>query len=139
MHSFTLLGKSFNLVINVQSIRKVKGDCDGLELSDLHGGTRPMVLRLQDQVTLLVDVVWSLVSAQAANVQMSRETFEKTLGGVELAAISDAFWGELSDFFRPFRPSEANLIDELRQDSTPAATSNGATASPESSESTPQA
>jgi hypothetical protein len=126
--------REWTLVITVGALRRVKA-ATGLELSDLSAGTPPLAMRLSDEATLLFAVIEELIAPQLKEKGVRPEQFEESLTGLAAAAAATAFFQELADFFRPWKPGIATLIDDLRREHEPAG--NPSTPSPGSSESTP--
>lgn len=91
-----------------------------ITLSDVREGNPPLLLRLDLDLTLLGAVVFELVRKQAEDLGVTQEQFEASLDGNATARMAEAFWGELADFFRPFKPLHADLINGLRQGPGPA-------------------
>ncbi len=106
-------GRNWDLRITVDDMRRVRQALD-ITLSDVREGNPPLLLRLDLDLTLLGAVVFELVRKQAENLGVSQEQFESSLDGDATARMAEAFWGELSDFFRPFKPLHAELIEDLR-------------------------
>ena len=94
MHEFSdNLGRNWRLALNVASARRVRNET-GVNLLEVEQLTK----ELADPFTLF-DVLWHLVSEQAAAAEVSPEQFGESLTGdaVELATM--ALLEEIIDFF----------------------------------------
>lgn len=100
-------GRIWNITITVDGVRRVK-DLLGVNLARIiepreKGGEVPLMTDLEDDIMLLVDVIYALVKPQADAAGVSDEAFGAALGGEAIAAAHEAFWRELADFFRSLR------------------------------------
>jgi len=131
------MNRSWTLTLNVAAIRRIKATVD-IDLCDLHSGDRPLVLRLANDLPLLFDVLAELTHSQWEASGLTREQFEAAFDGAGVQSAADAFWGELADFFRRWKPALAQMIEEIVL-TKPAAAESGASSgtAPASSESTP--
>ena len=131
------MNRSWTLTLNVGAVRKIKATL-GIDLCDLHSGEKPLVLRLANDLPLLFDVIAELTRGQWEASGLTREQFEAAFDGAGVQSAADAFWGELADFFRRWKPALSALIEEIVL-SQPAAVESGAPSGtvPESSASTP--
>ncbi len=128
-------GRTWEIVINVGAIKRVLAVTKH-NLCNLHDhgdGQLPLVLRLEQDVTILFDVLWELVKDQAAKLGVSFDQFCEAFDAGSLGDTAEAFWGELADFFRRWRPSVSRMIQEVRN---PAPVSEPVENSPEASGST---
>jgi len=113
-------GRTWQLAITVDAVRRVR-DLVGVNLARLiepreAGGSLPLMTDLEDDLLLLVDVIYALVKPQADAAGVSDEDFGRALGGEAIAAAHEAFWRELADFFRSLRrrpnAAEARAIEK---------------------------
>ena len=118
MKTFTdTAGRTWTLAVTVDAVRRVR-DLVGVNLARIveprePGGPVPLLTDLEDDILLLVDVLFALVKPQADSQSVTDEEFGRALGGEALAAAHEAFWGELADFFRCLkRPAEARAIEK---------------------------
>ncbi len=131
------MNRSWTLTLNVAAVRRIKATV-GIDLCDLHSGEKPLVLRLANDLALLFDVLAELARSQWEASGLTPEQFEAAFDGAGVQSAADAFWGELADFFRRWKPALAQMIEEIVQ-TQPAAVESGASSgtAPASSESTP--
>jgi hypothetical protein len=131
------MNRSWTLSLNVAAIRRIKATL-GIDLCDLHSGEKPLVLQLANDLSLLFDVIAELTRAQWEQAGLTRDQFEAAFDGTGVQSAADAFWEELADFFRRWKPALSQLIEEIVQ-AQPAATESGASSGtvPASSASTP--
>ena len=131
------MNRSWTLTLNVGAVRKIKATL-GIDLCDLHSGEKPLVLRLANDLPLLFDVIAELTRGQWEASGLTREQFEAAFDGAGVQSAADAFWGELADFFRRWKPALSALIEEIVL-SLPAAVESGEPSGtvPESLASTP--
>ncbi len=110
-------GRTWTLAVTVDAVCRVR-DLVGVNLARIvepreAGGPVPLLTDLEDDILLLVDVLFALVKPQADSQNVTDEEFGRALGGEALAAAHEAFWQELSDFFRSLkRPAEARAIEK---------------------------
>lgn len=108
MHAFSdSNGRTWNLIVTVDAVRRVR-DLVGVNLARLieprkAGGEVPLMTDLEDDIMLLVDVIYAIIKPQADVAGVSDEEFGQALGGEAIAAAHEAFWKELADFFRSLR------------------------------------
>jgi hypothetical protein len=140
MHSFTdTAGRTWSLRLTIAAVRGVR-ERAALDLCDLEGGELPLALRLERDPGLLLSALAALLEGQLQERGVSQADLEGSLDGSAYAAAAQAFWGELSDFFRPWRPETAAMIESLQPEKRPASPENsgdGSGNSPASSASTP--
>ena len=106
MRSFKdLEGRQWQVAVTVGSIKRVKGLL-GVDLTDLTSGDPPLLTRLGMDVMLLCDVIYVLCQPQANERGISDEQFGIALGGDAILTASEAFWGELIDFFQQVRRTD---------------------------------
>jgi hypothetical protein len=131
------MNRSWTLTLNVAAIRRIKATL-AIDLCDLHSGDKPLVLRLANDLSLLFDVIAELTRSQWEAAGLTREQFEAAFDGAGVQSVADAFWGELADFFRRWKPALAQMIEEIVL-AQPAAQESGASSgtAPESSASIP--
>jgi hypothetical protein len=107
MKTFTdSAGRSWSVALNVAAVKRVKGLL-GVDLLDLlkpetEGGV-PLMTRLAQDVVLRVDVIFAIVRPQAEHAGVggvTDEQFGEALGGEAILAASEAFFEELTGFFR---------------------------------------
>ena len=131
------MNRSWTLTLNVAAVRRVKATV-GIDLCDLHSGEKPLVLRLANDLALLFDLIAELTRSQWEAAGLTPEQFEAAFDGVGVQSAADAFWGELADFFRRWKPALSQLIEEIVL-AKPAAAESGEPSgtAPASSASTP--
>jgi hypothetical protein len=109
MRSFKdALGRSWDLAVNVGTIKRIKGRV-GVDLTCLADGEPPLVQRLTADMILQVDCIWAAIEPQARAAAVSDEQWAESMGGDAMAAAIEAFWQEVVDFFQPSRPGLAAL------------------------------
>lgn len=107
MKTFTdSAGRTWTIAITVDAIKRVEGLIKGVNLANLTSGDPPLLTRLETDVVLLRDVIFALVKPQAEQQSVTDEEFGKALGGEAIMAAHDAFWQELTDFFRQLRRTD---------------------------------
>jgi len=125
-------GRTWQLAITVDAVRRVR-DLVGVNLARLiepreaggpssasgpsratpRGGSLPLLTDLEDDLLLLVDVIYALVKPQADAQGVSDADFGRALGGEAIAGAHEAFWRELADFFRSLkRQAPARAIEK---------------------------
>ncbi|HUS46159.1 MAG TPA: hypothetical protein VM219_09050 [Phycisphaerae bacterium] len=113
-------GRTWTIAITVDAVRRVR-DLVDVNLARIieprkAGGEVPLMTDLEDDLLLLVDVIYALVKPQADEAGVSDEEFGRALGGEAIAAAHEAFWRELADFFRSLRrrpnAAEARAIEK---------------------------
>jgi hypothetical protein len=123
MKTFTdSAGRVWTLQVTVSSIKRVKS-LAGVNLCDLNDGEPPLIARLESDLILLFDVIFSLVKPQADAAGVTDEQFAQAMGAPAAGQAVQAFWEELVDFFQSARPLVAELIlagRELREARTAA-------------------
>jgi hypothetical protein len=104
-------GRDWTIDVNVGTVRKVKADTeiDLLKISDAS-----LSEQLSDPMTLC-DVLWSLVEHQAAEKDVTPESFGSSLAGDCLESALDSLMQEIIDFF-PSRRRQIlqKLMDKAR-------------------------
>jgi len=118
MRTFTdSAGRMWQLAITVDAVRRVR-DLVGVNLARLieprePGRDLPLMTDLEDDLLLLVDVIYALVKPQADAQGVSDADFGRALGGEAIAGAHEAFWRELADFFRSLkRQAPARAIEK---------------------------
>ncbi len=106
-------GRSWTISITVDAIKRVMGNV-GVNLSELHAGDPPLIVRLEADAVLLFDVIFQLVEPQAASVGVSAEQFATSIDAQSVGPAATAFWEELADFFQSLRPAIKQMIDDIR-------------------------
>lgn len=106
-------GRSWNISITVDSIKRVQA-ATGLNLCQLHEGEPPLILRLEQDVALLFDVIWQLIETQAAPMGVTQEQFAASIDAASVGPAATAFWEELADFFQSLRPAVRQMIADIR-------------------------
>lgn len=107
-------GKQWSLSVSFASLKRVKSILQ-VDLLSISEGTPPLALRLDIDPVLLVDVLFVLLKPDADAAGISDEQFGEDLGGDGFASAREAFWDELSDFFRGLRkPEMVTLIQKAR-------------------------
>lgn len=99
-------GRTWTITITVDAIKRVEGLIKGVNLANLTTGDPPLLTRLETDVVLLCDVIFALVKPQADQLSVSDEEFGKAMGGDAIMAAHDAFWEELTGFFRQLRRTD---------------------------------
>jgi len=137
-------GRAWNLAITVDAIKRVMGSV-GVNLSELHAGDPPLIVRLEADAILLFDVIFQLVAPQAASVGVSAEQFATSIDAQSVGPVVTAFWEELADFFQSLRPAMRQMIEDIRgltaanETEAPAESGDSSTSLPESPASIPPA
>src|SRR5690606_11452385 len=96
-------GAAWDVTLTLSGARRV----DNSDFSEIHEGEvsllRPdkrLVTALTTDVSRIAAVVWSLVKPAADAKQISEDQFIDALDGHSIAAMKEAFWGALMDFFQ---------------------------------------
>jgi hypothetical protein len=102
-------GRSWQVHLNVAAVKRVKALL-GIDLLDLlkteTDGDVPLMTRLAQNVVLRVDVIFAVLKPQAEQAGVTDETFGEALGGEAILAASEAFFEELTSFFREMGRTE---------------------------------
>lgn len=107
MKTFTdSASRTWTIAVTVDAIKRVEGLIKGVNLANLTTGDPPLLTRLETDVVLLCDVIFALIKPQADQLGVSDEEFGRAMGGDAIMAAHDAFWGELTDFFRQLRRTD---------------------------------
>ncbi|MBI5864320.1 MAG: hypothetical protein HZB38_07420 [Planctomycetes bacterium] len=107
MKTFTdSAGRTWTIAVTVDAIKRVEGLIKGVNLANLTAGDPPLLTRLETDVVLLCDVIFALVKPQADQLSVTDEEFGKAMGGDAIMAAHDAFWEELTGFFRQLRRTD---------------------------------
>ena len=107
MKTFTdSASRTWTIAVTVDAIKRVEGLIKGVNLANLTSGDPPLLTRLETDVVLLCDVIFALVKPQADQLSVTDEEFGKAMGGDAIMAAHDAFWVELTDFFRQLRRTD---------------------------------
>lgn len=115
MKTFTdSTGRAWNLELTIAGAKRIKSICD-VDLMDLQAGEPPLLFRLEKDVILLMDVIFALVKPQADAAGITDQQFGQAMNGPAAGAAADAFWEELTDFFRSTRPALVELIESGRE------------------------
>lgn len=109
-------------VVTVEDIRRTHKAC-GVLICNLKEGEPELFLRLQNDMPLLGQVVFCLLDGQPKKEGVTLEQFLGSLNGLALAAMAEAFWQEMFDFFLPCRPDTATMIAETFGQAEPRGTS----------------
>lgn len=99
-------GRTWTVAITFDAVKRVRSMIPGVDLLCLMDGTPPLLTRLETDLELLCNTVYALVKPQAEQLSVSDEAFGQSLGGEAITAAHDAFWQELTDFFRQLRRTE---------------------------------
>lgn len=99
-------GRTWTIAVNVDGIKRVEGLIKGVNLANLTHGDPPLLTRLETDIVLLCDVIFALVKPQADQLGVTDEEFGKAMGGDAIIAAHDAFWEELTGFFRQLRRTD---------------------------------
>jgi hypothetical protein len=94
--------RPWQVAVTVGSLKRVKSVL-GVDLTDLTSGDPPLLTRLGMDVVLLCDVIYVLCQPEADKRGITDEDFGIGLGGDAILSASEAFWGELIDFFQQVR------------------------------------
>jgi len=92
-------GRTWQLDVNIAAIKRVKGLL-GIDLLALGEGEPPLMTCLGTDVVLLCDIIFALLKPQADGANVSDEDFGAALGGEAIFAAQEAFYEELTAFFR---------------------------------------
>jgi len=107
MKTFTdSAGRTWTIAVTVDAIKRVEALIKGVNLANLTSGDPPLLTRLETDVVLLCDVIFALVKPQADQLSVTDEEFGKAMGGDAIMAAHDAFWEELTGFFRQLRRTD---------------------------------
>ncbi len=89
-------GRDWTVAIDAPTIKRVRAECDGLDLMNIDGD---MLKRLGADPVLVVDLLWSLVRPDAEKLSVTAEQFGRALVGDAIERAADALYGALEDFF----------------------------------------
>jgi hypothetical protein len=92
-------GRNWNLAMNIGSIKRVR-DLLNVNLVEPEVGDPPLLTKLGTDIILLIDVIYALIKPQADSLNVSDTDFAMALGGETIKAATEAFYGELVDFFQ---------------------------------------
>jgi hypothetical protein len=90
-------GNAWQVRIDVSTIKRVR-DKYGIDLSKVMSSQSELT-RLADDVVLLVDVLFALVSPQAETRKVSAEDFAHLLAGDTIESATNALMEAIIDFF----------------------------------------
>lgn len=115
MHQFKdSSNRPWALSVNISSVKRVRSML-GVDLLAINVGEPPLVMQLDTDPVLLVDVLYVLLKPDLDSAGISDEQFGAALGGDAFDAAREAFWSELTDFFRGLRRAEmVSLIVKAR-------------------------
>ena len=102
-------GREWIVDLDVDTCRRVRKEC-GVDLANFHDGNSHRQLWESDEK--LVDVLWELVSEQAAKASVDASQFAKSLNGDALAAGLEAIQAAVVGFTRPDRRELARQIQD---------------------------
>jgi hypothetical protein len=130
----------WKLHLSVGAIKRIRAA--GVDLCAMLDGTPPLMVRLQDDASLLADVVWAWIEPQTKDSAVTRDKFDLALDSACIGALHKAFWEELSDFFQSLNPRVTRTIALTlgtgeQGESAPAESGSESPKSPAPSESTP--
>jgi len=93
-------GRTWTLSLTLGAAERVKAlvGVDLLEPCD--AGDPPLLTRLGTEVALLCDVIFALIKPQADGQGVSDEQWAEAMGGDAILAAQQAFYEELTCFFR---------------------------------------
>jgi hypothetical protein len=148
-------GRNWQISVNVESIKRVRAEVDGLDLCAAVEGD--VINRLQNDPILLAGVLYALCKPAADQQNVTPEQFGEALAGDAIEAATVALLEDLADFFPKTRRAmirkalekytqveaaatrrAGEEIDKMDPDALIAKVfGNSSTASPESSASTP--
>lgn len=98
MASFTdKNGRTWTINLDAPTIRKIKSDCDGLNILSADGEAFD---KMYEDPLLLCDVVWILVSEEAQSQSITQLQFHKAMGGDAIDAATVAIVDAVKDFSR---------------------------------------
>jgi len=108
MRTFTdSAGRAWTISITVGAVQRVQAGC-AANLSMLDRpcapGQPPLLEALQRDALVFAAALWHLVADQAGKLGLTREQFIESLDANCLPGALEAFWAELADFFRAWRP-----------------------------------
>lgn len=90
-------GREWLIAVNVDSIKRVRALCGGLDfLSAVEGD---LFARLGSDPVLLVDAVYAVCKPQADERGITDEQFGKAMAGDAIDAATEALLDEICDFF----------------------------------------
>lgn len=96
-------GRAWDLTLTLAAAQRVDAS-DFSEISDcILSLVRPTEAALQELLAnagLLAAVAWAIVQPQAKTANVSEDDFIEGLDGRALAAMKDAFWESMTDFFQ---------------------------------------
>jgi hypothetical protein len=128
------MGNTWQLQLNVDALKRIKAS--GIDLCAMLDGDPPLLVRLENDATLLADVVWAWIETQTKTQPMTRQAFDLSLNAEMLGELVKAFWGELSDFFQRLNPRiirAMTMAQGGRGENSQAASGSESTSSPEAS------
>jgi hypothetical protein len=96
MSAFTAAGRTWDLTVTVNTIRRVRA-LVGVDLMGAVGGD--VLQRIASDPVLLVDVLFVCVKPQADAHGITAEAFGESMAGDVLPAAADAFMESLVSFF----------------------------------------
>lgn len=94
-------GNPWSLTLTFDSIKRVR-ELVQVDLLKLLDGDNPLLSQLSSDIETLINVVFALVkpAADKQTPVVSDADFAALLGGEQIYAAREAFWAELSDFYR---------------------------------------
>jgi hypothetical protein len=100
-------GREWRLEINYTAMARVRGLCDGLNLSDFE------TLRIVDDEARFMEMLYVLCEDQAKVRSIDRGTFLDSLDGPTRETATEAFLDEFVNFTRPRRRPLLKRMREL--------------------------
>lgn len=91
--------RDWTIDVTVATLRRIR-DLAGLDLANPHIGDPPPIIRMDGDVSLLVDVLYAACKPQADAAGVDSEHFAAVLGGQALADARKALMDDLVLFFR---------------------------------------
>lgn len=91
--------REWTVDVTVATLRRIR-DLAGLDLANPHQGDPPPIVRMDSDVSLLVDVLFAACKPQADAAGVDGEHFAAVLGGRALADARSALMQDLTLFFQ---------------------------------------
>lgn len=114
-------GREWKVSITVGAIQAVLSRLPDVNLANADSGDPPLITRLATDMLLLADVVYAIVEPQAEKIGISQAAFAASLTDDAFIAMHNAFFGELSDFFRKTGRGHLAAVIEKQQEVVTAA------------------
>jgi hypothetical protein len=101
-------GRTWEITINVATVRRVRGSCLKLDLMKLVDDGAKGLTDLLNDIVAFVDLLYVLCQPQADQLGVTDIQFGESMGGDSLDQAADAFMKEFIDFF-PQKKARENL------------------------------